>query len=680
VPDGLRSLPSRPSLRYLRLEAKRRLATGEFTALHQAQVAIAWEHGLPSWAVLKQRIGGKAGPDGHAMAHLRWIIARFSEAGQPGWDAPGDDELRAHFDDRFLSLIPPAQLAEAIARMAADLRGELIVIAQTPFEAHVQLVGIRYVTAAAADPPYRLLGLQGFPVGERITDTRLTAAGAEAGARTLGAVPAGMTGIADDARAELGLAGLVLAGGEPGVPPWVVATGWADLDRAEVLTTGHRFPAPGVTAAVTTTAVLRLVAQGLVGLDAPANDGLRTVRLADGAVTVRELLNQTSGVGDPVAPLFGDGVLDPAELMGPVVPDTGHRGEVLAANGSYIVLGQLVADVTQAPYADAVTRLVLDPLRMRDSTFPARLADIGAGAVTGYNVTAQGIFVASGQLCTAQAVGGLWSTGADLVRLGTGWPSLLPEPLVREALVPRVRPGQRTDGGFGLGWIIGAHGDVAVLQGLGLDSVASLHVRVRGNRAHVVLTNRPMATASLDHRLWRAWTNPSMKPEKLKEKNMQQYPGSTQMPEVQRQPAPASVLTAVKIMYAGAVTSILGIIIDIITVSATKTAIEKRSPSMTASQINSTQHVLVIGFVVAGLIGAGVWFWLARSNLAGKNWARITGTVLFALATVDSLIGLTGPVAALVKIWGLLVWLIGLAAIVFLWRRDSTAFFKAPQA
>jgi hypothetical protein len=161
---------------------------------------------------------------------------------------------------------------------------------------------------------------------------------------------------------------------------------------------------------------------------------------------------------------------------------------------------------------------------------------------------------------------------------------------------------------------------------------------------------------------------------------MQQYPGSTQMPEVQRQPAPASVLTAVKIMYAGAVTSILGIIIDIITVSATKTAIEKRSPSMTASQINSTQHVLVIGFVVAGLIGAGVWFWLARSNLAGKNWARITGTVLFALATVDSLIGLTGPVAALVKVWGLLVWLIGLAAIVFLWRRDSTAFFKAPQA
>lgn len=161
---------------------------------------------------------------------------------------------------------------------------------------------------------------------------------------------------------------------------------------------------------------------------------------------------------------------------------------------------------------------------------------------------------------------------------------------------------------------------------------------------------------------------------------MQPYPGSTQMPETQRPPAPASVLNAVKVMYVGAVTSVLGIVIDIITVGATKTAIEKRSPSMTASQVNSSQHVLVIGFVVAGLIGAAVWIWLARSNLAGKNWARITGTVLFALATVDSLIGLTAPLSVVVKIWAVLVWLIGLTAIVFLWRRESTAFFKATPA
>jgi hypothetical protein len=43
-----RTLPARPSLRHLKLEAKRRLAAGEFVTLHAAQTAIAREHGLSS--------------------------------------------------------------------------------------------------------------------------------------------------------------------------------------------------------------------------------------------------------------------------------------------------------------------------------------------------------------------------------------------------------------------------------------------------------------------------------------------------------------------------------------------------------------------------------------------------------------------------------------------------------
>ncbi|HEX2823041.1 MAG TPA: hypothetical protein VHO07_23185 [Streptosporangiaceae bacterium] len=90
----------------------------------------------------------------------------------------------------------------------------------------------------------------------------------------------------------------------------------------------------------------------------------------------------------------------------------------------------------------------------------------------------------------------------------------------------------------------------------------------------------------------------------------QPYPGSTDIPETQRPPAPPSVLNAVKVMYVGAATSIIGI----------------------------------------------------------------------ALATVDTLGGLSAPIAGLVKIWAILVWLVGLAAVVFLWRRSSTAFFKSTPA
>ena len=42
----------------------------------------------------------------------------------------------------------------------------------------------------------------------------------------------------------------------------------------------------------------------------------------------------------------------------------------IRANGGYGVLGQLIADVTGTSFAQAVTRLILDPLGLRDSGSP----------------------------------------------------------------------------------------------------------------------------------------------------------------------------------------------------------------------------------------------------------------------------------------------------------------------
>lgn len=157
----------------------------------------------------------------------------------------------------------------------------------------------------------------------------------------------------------------------------------------------------------------------------------------------------------------------------------------------------------------------------------------------------------------------------------------------------------------------------------------------------------------------------------------QPYPAGAKLPAGQRPPVPPSVANAVKVMYAGALTSLIGIVFDIVTVGATKTAIEKKSPNLTASQVSSLQHVLIISFVVEGVIGAAVWIVLARLCRAGKNAARITGTALFGLATIDTLVGAAvAPLAGLVRIWALIVWLVGLTAVVFLWQRGSSAFFK----
>jgi hypothetical protein len=160
----------------------------------------------------------------------------------------------------------------------------------------------------------------------------------------------------------------------------------------------------------------------------------------------------------------------------------------------------------------------------------------------------------------------------------------------------------------------------------------------------------------------------------------QPYPGGAEMPETTLPPAPASVRNAVKVMYAGAVASLVYAIVFIATLSATKSAIAEHSPQLTTGQVNGMQQALTTGAIVDGLIGAGLWLFIAQACKRGRSWARITGTVLFGICTLGVLGGLTVPGAAPVKIFAFVVWLAGLAAVTFLWRGTSSAFFKATRS
>ena len=125
----------------------------------------------------------------------------------------------------------------------------------------------------------------------------------------------------------------------------------------------------------------------------------------------------------------------------------------------------------------------------------------------------------------------------------------------------------------------------------------------------------------------------------------QPYPGNAQLPESQRPPAPASVLTAVKVMYAGAAASIARHRHRARHGGRHQDRDRETFPNLSASQVNASQHTLIIGFVAGGVIAALVWILLARACQRGRNWARITGTVLFAIATLDTIVGLAAPIA-----------------------------------
>jgi hypothetical protein len=156
----------------------------------------------------------------------------------------------------------------------------------------------------------------------------------------------------------------------------------------------------------------------------------------------------------------------------------------------------------------------------------------------------------------------------------------------------------------------------------------------------------------------------------------QPFPSGGGPVDSQRPAAPATVLNAVKLMYAGAAVSLISLIISLTDISGTKAAIRKARPSLTLAQVNQLNGFLIGLAIVSGLVGIGLWLWMSWANKEGKNWARILSTVLFGLATLDLFGVFSQPKTALGLVFPLLTWLIGLGAIFLLWRPDSTRFFK----
>jgi CubicO group peptidase (beta-lactamase class C family) len=504
--DDSRDLPDRLNLRHSKLEAKRRLAAGEFTTLHDAQLAVAREHGMSSWAALKEHIAAATEAEpGHALAQVRWVFGRYAGADTPGWTAPARDELSEHFTEHLLTLAPPETAAAILGAIAPKLSQDLVLIDAGPIYLRAKVADLLVEATVEPQAPHRLTRLRVFPGGASATDTRV----AQPPTASSGPVPGQVPAIVEDSYAEIGLVGLTAAGdwsSGPAFDAWACSRGWADLEQNVPLGASHLFPAHGISTLVTSTAVLCLVADGIVALDDPVNQHLRSLRLADDVVTVRELLSHTGGVDSPPS-VWAEAVADVAEVLGPTVGCSGPRGEFAYSYGGYAVLGQLIADLTGTTFAQAATRLVLEPLGMADSWFPAQAPvspTLPSQDLTrGYRLTREGAFEPEPLPTFAfQSAGGLWSTGPDLVRFGAGWRTLLPGELSEQALRPHARQ-YDSAAEMGLGWLLRRPLDAVGHNGGAPGSSASLITRPGTGRTSVVLTNRLIPVEPVNARLIR---------------------------------------------------------------------------------------------------------------------------------------------------------------------------------
>ena len=160
--------------------------------------------------------------------------------------------------------------------------------------------------------------------------------------------------------------------------------GVQDLDSKRPVMRDSLFRVASMTKAFTALTVLKLRDDGRVRLDAPAADYVPELRALkyptddSPPIRVRDLLNHVAGFvtddpwGDRQTPLPE---AEFTQLLRAGVPFTSApqiRYEY--SNLGYALLGRIITNVSQRPYADTITRTLLQPLGMASSGFDVEQA------------------------------------------------------------------------------------------------------------------------------------------------------------------------------------------------------------------------------------------------------------------------------------------------------------------
>ena len=278
-----------------------------------------------------------------------------------------------------------------------------------------------------------------------------------------------------DRMAHYHVPGLSLACIHNGAVEWTQAFGVARVG-GEPLTPETLFQAGSISKSVTALAVLRLVEQGKLNLDADVNQYLRSWKIPANRfteqkkVTLRELLSHTAGAtvhgfegytaGERVPTLVqvlkGESPANSAPVTIDFVPGTSFN----YAGGGYAIIQQILIDVTGETFPDLMQEVVLQPLRMIHSTFqqpiPEKLRPLIAMPYDKDGKPIEG----GPHTYPEMAPAGLWTTPSDLALFAlaiqdalAGKPGATVSPATAHEM---LRPVRRKD--YALGFAIDGNG------------------------------------------------------------------------------------------------------------------------------------------------------------------------------------------------------------------------------
>jgi len=210
---------------------------------------------------------------------------------------------------------------------------------------------------------------------------------------------------------------------------WTKTYGSIKTDTDNPVTEETLFQAASISKPVTAMMVLFYVQEGRLDLDTPVNNYLTEWKIpentytADNQVTIRQLLSHTAGLMEYTLPgyttepypsltqiLRGESPANtpPIEVIMP------PGGQYVYSNFGYVVLQQLLEDITGERFEVLADRLILDELDMISSLFSQSLGeDVELISAVGHR--SSGVMLAERwRVYPEQGAAGLWTTSNDL--------------------------------------------------------------------------------------------------------------------------------------------------------------------------------------------------------------------------------------------------------------------------
>jgi CubicO group peptidase (beta-lactamase class C family) len=245
--------------------------------------------------------------------------------------------------------------------------------------------------------------------------------------------------------------------------------GFGDEAHKEPITPATLFQAASVSKPVAALGALRLIEQGRISLDQDINSVLRSWHIPDNdftkahPVTLRLILSHSAGltvhgfpgyrVGSPIPSLLQ--ILDgrPPANTPPVRVDQIPGSKWRYSGGGYLVMQQMMTDVTRQSFADYMQDVVLRPLGMSSSTFAQPLPEsLASRAATGFADAPRRAVEGRWRIKPELAAGGLWTTAGDLARFLLGIQRSLAgtsNPVISQSMTRQMLTNQKEDSGLG---------------------------------------------------------------------------------------------------------------------------------------------------------------------------------------------------------------------------------------